>query len=286
MAGLEHVLTHLIPEVVKGLDENIVDSFVVENEIQNIIKNNAKLAAGSGLASGWVPGLGGAALATVTAGFVWKMYIEINRELNIPFSENLIKSIGTGVATNLASYTVASILISSIFSFFPGLGSVASSVIVGGTSYGLTLAAGVVYLKVLKNLFVDHGLDISQIDESVLKNSIDNTIEADEDEIKDIIKKSIKDYKEGNKEDYKNTPNNYNQELFNKVQYVISEQLNISKYQIKLHSNWKELGADSLDLVELVMAIEEKFNIEIEDSVAESFRTVEDLIMYLQYKKY
>jgi hypothetical protein len=55
------------------------------------------------VASGWVPGFGGLAAAGISARFIWTMYGRINSKIGLPFSENVVKSIATGIATNLAA---------------------------------------------------------------------------------------------------------------------------------------------------------------------------------------
>ena len=70
-----------------------------------------------------------------------------------------------------------------------------------------------------------------------------------------------------------------------KVKEIIVEQLGVDEGQIKSESSFiDDLGADSLDTVELVMAFEEKFDIEIPDEDAEKMRTVGDAIVYLNQK--
>jgi acyl carrier protein len=74
--------------------------------------------------------------------------------------------------------------------------------------------------------------------------------------------------------------------LFDEIKEVIVEQLNVNPEEIKLESNFVEdLGADSLDVVELVMALEEKFEIEIPDSEAEKIQTVKDVVDYIEANK-
>ena len=74
--------------------------------------------------------------------------------------------------------------------------------------------------------------------------------------------------------------------IFDEVKEVIAEQLNVSEDEIKMESNFVEdLGADSLDVVELVMALEEKFEIEIPDSDAEKIATVKDVVEYIEKAK-
>jgi acyl carrier protein len=71
------------------------------------------------------------------------------------------------------------------------------------------------------------------------------------------------------------------QELFDKIVGILTETLEIDK-EITLESRITEdLGADSLETVELVMALEEKLNIEIPDEDAEKMKTIDDVIIYL-----
>ena len=71
-----------------------------------------------------------------------------------------------------------------------------------------------------------------------------------------------------------------------KVKSIIAEQLGVSEDEIKTTSSFiEDLGADSLDIVELVMAMEEKFEIEIPDEDAEKIQTVRDAINYIQERQ-
>ena len=74
--------------------------------------------------------------------------------------------------------------------------------------------------------------------------------------------------------------------IFDEVKEVIVEQLNVSPDEVKLESDFVEdLGADSLDVVEIVMALEEKFEIEIPDDEAEKIKTVKDVVDYIEKAK-
>ena len=74
--------------------------------------------------------------------------------------------------------------------------------------------------------------------------------------------------------------------LFDEVKEVVVEQLNVGPDEVKEESKFVEdLGADSLDVVELVMALEEKFNIEIPDDQAEKIQTVGDAVKYIEENK-
>jgi acyl carrier protein len=68
-----------------------------------------------------------------------------------------------------------------------------------------------------------------------------------------------------------------------KVKQIVVEQLGVDESQVDLSASFVEdLGADSLDIVELVMAFEEAFSIEIPDEDAEKITTVKDAIEYIE----
>ena len=73
------------------------------------------------------------------------------------------------------------------------------------------------------------------------------------------------------------------EELFDKVKDVIAEQLNVEGDEVHEDSSFvDDLGADSLDLVELVMALEDNFDMKIPDEDVESIKTVGDAITYIE----
>jgi acyl carrier protein len=67
-------------------------------------------------------------------------------------------------------------------------------------------------------------------------------------------------------------------ETLHRVSEIISEKLSIPKGNIKADTTFKDLGADSLDNVEIIMAFEEAFGIEIKDEQAEQIKTVGDAV--------
>lgn len=72
-------------------------------------------------------------------------------------------------------------------------------------------------------------------------------------------------------------------EIETKIKELIVDQLGVSEDEVKSESSFvDDLGADSLDLVELVMAMEEAFDTEIPDEEAEKIRTVADAINYIK----
>ncbi len=73
------------------------------------------------------------------------------------------------------------------------------------------------------------------------------------------------------------------EEIFDKVKEIIIEQLGVPESTITTEASFiDDLGADSLDIVELIMALEEEFDLEIPDSDAEKVVTVGDVVEYIK----
>lgn len=68
----------------------------------------------------------------------------------------------------------------------------------------------------------------------------------------------------------------------NKVREIIADQLGVAEDEVSLDASFtSDLGADTLDFIELILALEEEFECEIDDSEAEQFNTVSDIVSYL-----
>ena len=77
-----------------------------------------------------------------------------------------------------------------------------------------------------------------------------------------------------------------NDEVFEKVKRIIVEQLSIAEDTVTKEASFiDDLGADSLDVVELIMALEEEFDMEIPDSDAEKISTVNDVVEYIKERQ-
>ena len=71
-----------------------------------------------------------------------------------------------------------------------------------------------------------------------------------------------------------------------RVKKIVAEQLGVNESEVKNESSFvNDLGADSLDTVELVMALEEEFGVEIPDEDAEKITTVGDAVKYIEEKQ-
>lgn len=73
---------------------------------------------------------------------------------------------------------------------------------------------------------------------------------------------------------------------FEQVRDIVVEQLGVEADDVQIDSTFiDDLGADSLDIVELIMAFEEEFGVEIPDEVAEKIKTVKDAVTYIDQNK-
>ncbi len=76
------------------------------------------------------------------------------------------------------------------------------------------------------------------------------------------------------------------EEIFNEVKDIIVEQLGVEEEKVTMEASFiDDLGADSLDIVELIMALEEQYDTEIADEVAEKMSTVKDVVEFINNNK-
>jgi uncharacterized protein (DUF697 family) len=149
-----------------------------------------KVHAGIAVASAFIP-IPGADMAAAATN-IWAMYVRINKELNLPFGENIIKSLGAGVATNLGGAAAAFLVAGAAAKFVPGLGSIAGAALMGATIYGLTVASGIIYMKAISMLL--NKKNLGEISESDLRAAAAEQM-ADRNALKDLIKSLKKGYK-------------------------------------------------------------------------------------------
>jgi uncharacterized protein (DUF697 family) len=133
--------TKLVEAADKALDS------AMPARLAAIVKTHAALGVGAAFIP--IPGLDLAAAATA----VWSMYYRINDELKMPFGENMVKSVATGVGTNFAAYTGV-VAVASVLKAIPGIGTMAGTAMMTAAAYALTLASGYVYMKVLAMLLL------------------------------------------------------------------------------------------------------------------------------------
>lgn len=164
-----------------------MDKFVDANfpqEIVGIVKRHSKIA----VASAWIP-IPGADVAAGAAN-IWTMYVLINKKVGISVGDNILKTIGAGVATNLASAAAVS-TVASALKFIPGIGSLAGAALMSGTLYAVTLASGWVYLMALSYMLQNKGKNFSAND---LQQAV-NKVLKESTFLKDFISSAKKSYK-------------------------------------------------------------------------------------------
>jgi acyl carrier protein len=67
-----------------------------------------------------------------------------------------------------------------------------------------------------------------------------------------------------------------------KVKKIIADQLEVAADKLSMETSFEDIDADSLDIVELVMALEEEFDLEISDQEIENIKTVGDIVKYIE----
>ena len=130
-----------------------------------------------------IPGVDMAAAATN----IWTMYVRINKELALPFGENIVKSLAAGVLTNLAGAAAGFLVVGSAFKLIPGIGSLAGAALMGGTTYAITIASGIVYMKAVTKL-LNRNVSTEHVQDVDLKSAADEILRD---------KDSMEDYPQG-----------------------------------------------------------------------------------------
>lgn len=174
---LAHLATHLLELMDKQADA------MLPQEIANVVKLHSKIAVGSA----WIP-VPGADVAAGAAN-IWTMYGRINSKIGLSIKENILKTIASAVATNLASYAALS-GVASAMKFIPGIGTMGGALILSASLYAITIASGWVYLKALCMLAEKSGpnIDMSKLGEAVKEVLKDSSI-------KDFVKEAKKEHK-------------------------------------------------------------------------------------------
>lgn len=148
-----------------------------------------KLHAGLAVGSAFIP-VPGADLAATVAN-IWAMYARINNELGLKVSENVIKTVAGGVATNLAGAAAGLLVVGTAAKLFPGMGSLGGAALMAATVFGITIASGIIYMRVIAAL---HEANRSgSFTEEDFKRAAD-AFTRDKDSLKDMIKEGRKDY--------------------------------------------------------------------------------------------
>jgi hypothetical protein len=181
----EGQLTQAAFELVKAINQ------VTDENLPGKLAGIVKVHAGIGVGCIFIPVPGADLLAAF--GNTWTMYVRINRELDLPFTKNLVKSIATGILSNLASNAaiLAVFGFGSALKFLPGPGTAASYALMSATVYGATIAAGYIYMKALAALLKNRGA--GQVKEEDLKAAVAKVMD-DKEAVQSIFKAAKESY--------------------------------------------------------------------------------------------
>ena len=158
-------IIRIAKDAIQGLQTvNDTAHKVLPDDIESIVKRHAKIAAATAL----IP-ITGLDMAAATAN-IWTMYVNINKEMGIKFSDNLLKSIGSAILSNVIQNVGFVLILSSLklnpVTYWLSIPALATAV------YALTITSGWVYLKAISNLSqFDNDLDLSV--RAALKNHAD-----------------------------------------------------------------------------------------------------------------
>ena len=191
--SLAEKLFSVMNEIGKGIPSN-----VTPEDIKDIALFHSKGAAAAGVASGWVPGFGGAIATATIAGFVWGMYLRINNKIGLSISKNILKTLAGGIVANLAAFTVGAIAVTTTLPFIPIVGNVGAMVIMGGIGYAITIVSAGIYLAILTKFFQTKGGDINKMSADDLKDLAKEVI--DNNDVESALKQAKNAYEKEHKE--------------------------------------------------------------------------------------
>lgn len=184
-----------------GIDKfsnGIVTDQLGEN-MAKIVRQHAIASTAVSLASA-IPGAGAVACVVCQTAVVYSMYVRMNNALGIRLSKNVVKSVASAVVANIATNAatlVGGVVASAVLSVIPGVGSVASTVLMGGIGYATVMISGLVYAKML----------------CALAKNDKNVETMSEDEIKEAVKAELN--KRDVNQDFKTFTKEYKQEKKN-----------------------------------------------------------------------
>ena len=181
---IDEKLIHAAVELGKAANKMADEHF--PERLAGIVKLHAGLAVGAGL----IPVPGADMLAA--GANIWAMYARINGELDMPFSENAMKSIGMGVITNLGGLVIGAAVFGSIAKLVPGIGTFGGMAVAATTIYGVTLLSGYVYMSAIAEILEKKSKDNITVDD--IKKATSNQM-SDKKEMKDFVKQAAKEYK-------------------------------------------------------------------------------------------
>lgn len=161
------------------------------DEIESIVIRHAVASAASGVASGFIPGAGGAIASVAAFGFTLSMYIRICKELNLSLGKNILRGIASVFIAEIAAFLAVWLGAFAVISFVPGIGNVSAALVDGVMAFAMVYIAGVIFLILMEKIGKEN-IDISSITEEEFKDMAKEC--AKEADIKSIYKEAKKTY--------------------------------------------------------------------------------------------
>ena len=194
-----HINSHMISEPLKVMYKSYQGTLREEgvDEAEDIITGHAIGATVSALAAGWLPGAGATVATVANIGFIWSMYYRLNTALGISLPKNVLKSIASGIAATISANIISLLVVGTVVSFIPGIGSIAASIIAGACTFSVVLVAAVIYIKMLTKLFKAKA-DFGYITAEEAKEYARNV--SREENVDDMIKEANRIYKQARRD--------------------------------------------------------------------------------------
>ena len=172
----ENVLFNSVESINEEENIDVSASKLWDKNYNKIVQMHAFGSAAAGAASGWIPGAGSIAALGISAGFIYGMYINLSKYLNIKWSKNGIKIVSSVILANIASSAAVYLGTSAAISFIPGIGSAGAIAITSGLNYAAVNLAAAIYGSMMGVLF-NSKKNISDLSDVQLKELVKKEME-------------------------------------------------------------------------------------------------------------
>ena len=122
------------------------------DDVVRAVIGHAATAAGAAALAGALPGAGSTAAAAVAVGAIVTMYVNLGNMLGSRLGKGLLKSLASAIVADLAGSVAAALVVGTVLSFIPGLGTIGAAGIMGLTSFCYVYLAGILYIKMVTKI--------------------------------------------------------------------------------------------------------------------------------------
>ena len=136
--------------------------------LQKIILTHACAAGAAAAVSGWLPGAGALAATAACSGFVVAMYVRLCRAMGIKMGQGMLRTLASILVADLSTTFAGSLVASTVTSLFPGLGSIAATVINATLNFGCVYIAAIIFARLLAVIYAT-GQEPERVDKADLE---------------------------------------------------------------------------------------------------------------------